>query len=363
MPVSLRAVVVAVEEYDAGDPWALDGPAMDAVRVVTWLRRSGVPDEGITLLVSALPHNRAAVEALGLPVRRPTRAVLYDLFTREIAGDGAAELFVHWGGHGALDDVHHHRLFCADATTADKRNVDFDALRRFLAGVDVRGLRRQVFLVDACQVLASERGYVNRLPVDGWPESPRRSDREQFSLFAAGVGEVADSLTVPRAGLFTAEVLADLTGAGLPATGLDVAALAERIDRRFTELRLAGRARQTPVYVWLKTPVREGNVYATPRTDRRMPIAALRDIVAVMLAAEEVASTPRRERMIMTMPDEIRSAVAYSSTPREHVIDWVRTCERFRTGRAALEGVLDLSMSDRAAFQRIVDAFDRHWSP
>jgi hypothetical protein len=362
--VSGRAVVVGVEMYEAGDRWALDGPARDACRMVTWLVDSGMPRERITVLVSALPHNRPAVAALGQPVDEPTRAAVYDLFTRRIPSERGEELFVYWGGHGVVDDVHSRRLFCSDATVADKRNVDFDALRRFLATTAVPGFPRQVFLVDACQVLASERHYVNRLPADGWPEGPYQHGREQHSLFAAGIGEAAENSGAPRsAGLFTDSVLADLAAHPVASSRLDVAAVAGRIDRTFTALREAGSARQTPAYVWLKTPKDDGtNVYGLPPSARtRMPIAALREVVEAMLEADELVSTPSRQRMILNLPAGIRSAVDYSGTPREHVIALVRTCERFRTGRTVLQSVLDLSMTDRAAFERIVEAFDRNW--
>jgi hypothetical protein len=364
MSSGVRAVVVGVETYEAGDRWALDGPAPDAVQVVSWLLDGGVPREQITLLVSALRHNRAAVEALGIPIGTPTRSTVYDLFTRDIPAETGDELLVYWGGHGVLDDTHNRRLFCADATVADKRNVDFDALCRFLATAAIPSFPRQVFLVDACQVLASERRYANRLPADGWPEGPYRHGREQHSLFAASTGETADnSIEHRNAGLFTDSVLDDLRSHSTPPSGLDVGELAGRIDRKFTDLREAGLARQTPAYVWLKTPNREGTqVYGLPSSGRtRMPIAALREVVDAMLEADELVSTPSRERMIMAMPTEIRAAVNYSGTPREHVIAWVRTCERFATGRAALEGVLDLSMTDREALGRITGAFDRYW--
>jgi len=348
---SVRAVVIGVEVYAAGDSWALDGPAADVVRVVTWLRDSGVPADQITVLVSALPHNRGAVEALGAAVRPPTRAQIYDLFTREIPAGAGDELFVHWSGRGLLDEGGARRLFCADASAADKRNVDFDALRAFLATTAVPAFRRQVLLVDAGQVPAAERRYVGALPADGWPGGSYRPDREQHSLFAAATREPAESL-------FTT----DLERHGLSPAGLDVAALAARADRRFTDLRLSGRARQTPAYVWVKTPRAEGLVYDLPRHGgRRMTMAGLRDVVDTMLAADELASTPSRQRMVMTMPVELRAPVDHSGTPREHLIAWLRACERFRTGRSALEGVLDLSMSDREAFERVIAAFDRNW--
>ncbi len=76
-----------------------------------------------------------------------------------------------------------------------------------------------------------------------------------------------------------------------------------------------------------------------PSGTRRMPTIALRAVIERMLEADELASTPTRERLIMNLPVEIRSAVEFSGNPRQHVIDLVRT-----------EGISKSLRDDYAAF-------------
>ena len=70
-PTDTLAVIVGVEQYAAGKPWGLDGPALDACRFAAWLTGRGVPADRITLLVSPLPENEGAVaeQSRGFHVR------------------------------------------------------------------------------------------------------------------------------------------------------------------------------------------------------------------------------------------------------------------------------------------------------
>jgi hypothetical protein len=63
-PAQSHAVVVGIEKYDIGDAWNLNGPALDAVRFVRWLRTRGVPAENIDLFASPLAENKTEVDAL-----------------------------------------------------------------------------------------------------------------------------------------------------------------------------------------------------------------------------------------------------------------------------------------------------------
>jgi hypothetical protein len=361
----LRAVVVGIERYAAGPAWAIDGAAVDAVLVTNWLIDNGVDKDDIALLVAPLPHNAAVVAACGVEPRSPTKSVIYDVFTRDLRETPHDRLFLYWGGHGVVDPAGGRRLFCADATTADKRNVDFDGLRGLLASTYFTGFRMQHLFVDACQVFASERRYLNALPVDGWPGAAPRHGVEQHALFAASPGEAAVNLAMPRTGLFTTELMAQLEATDASPFDLDMPSLATTLDSRFTALRQSGQGRQAPAYVWHKAPHVEGLMYATgPRTNgRRMSTAQLKDLVDVILGCDELADTPSRQQLIMLMPADIRSAIDFSGTPRRHVISWIRACERFTTGRSAFVDAIDLYLTNREDVERILLIIDRVWPP
>ena len=359
----LRAVVVGIETYAAGPDWNLNGAALDACRIVQWLREHDVPSPDITVLASALPENAAAVAGLGVPVRRADKGTIYDLFTGELRDDAADELFVYWGGHGVVDQHGQRRLFCSDATREDKRNLTIDGLQAFLSTNYFQGFNRQSFLVDACQVRSADRRYVYGLPADGWPDGPRRPGRQQHLLFAASSGEAAAHLTNQRTGLFTREALARLKHTGTGPLQLDVAALSAALDEKFTNLRANGESEQTPFYTWLHTPQQEGVVFGLPAAQTHHPLSlrALADLLNVMLLSDELVDAPRRQQMVLLMPNEVRATVSYAAEPRPHLLSWIRSCEQFETGRESLVAVLEMCLSDRRALTRILAVLDRVW--
>lgn len=148
---AVRAVVVAVEDFHGRHVLPpLSGPAADAARFVAWLRARRVPDASMTLVASPLPANRAVIDGIGLPVRPALQSVLHDLLTREVPADEADLLMVFWGGHGVVDGQGRRRLFYADATADDKRNLDFDELTTALRTSYFPRPRHQLLIADAC---------------------------------------------------------------------------------------------------------------------------------------------------------------------------------------------------------------------
>ena len=352
----LRAILVGVERYDAGDGWDFAGPARDVALMQAWLRDTTDAGAAVTTLVSPLAGGPVVADGL------PTRATLYDLFTRGL-GDGGDTLLVYWSGHGVVDVAGRRRVFCSDATRDDKRNVELDGLLAYLAGGSSSRFDRQLVLVDACQVRAETRGYRTALPEQTWPTGQPRHGLEQHTLFAASPGEAAENRPVGGIGMFTGELVRLLRETGATPADLDVGKLAEALDARFTELRLAGQARQTPGHLWFRSPSREGTVFglAGSSPSGRIPLAGMRRLLDVMLDIEQLADTPRRQRIVMMLPADIRAGVDYSSVPREHLISLVRACERFRAGRAALSAALDTGLDDRDGLQRLEAVMDDVW--
>ncbi|MEV6964452.1 hypothetical protein AB0M47_04995 [Hamadaea sp. NPDC051192] len=363
--IDARAVVVAVEDYRASPALRpLDGPASDAARYVAWLRARGVPDEAITLVASPLPGNQALIDGLGLPVVPATQAAVYDVFSRVLPAGRADALLVFWGGHGAVDADRTRRLFYADASAADKRNLDFDAVCASLMTAYFPGYPRQFLVVDACQNLTSELALLNTLPHQVLPSSPVvMPDRRQHVLLAASAGEVAVNDTRRRAGLFSAELLGLLSSpdASWPP---DAGELARRLDERFAQLRAAGVTQQSPPYLWRRTPAEDGAVFGlTPAGagGGRLGLAAVKALVDVMLEADELAGVPQQQFLMGLLPTAIRGAVAYSDVPRWSLFQLVRTCEGFEQGRDALVMMLSVGLSRDGDRDRVLQAVDRFW--
>jgi hypothetical protein len=358
----VRAVVVAVERYEVGKSWDLDGPAQDACRYVGWLRGRGVPPSAITLLASPLAENRAALDKLHLPLLPAEQAVVYEVLTKDLPADDADSLIMIWGGHGAVDGENNRRLFYADATERDKRNLDFNALMRALMTPYFPNQRYQLLVVDACQNLTSELRFVSRLPHQTLPDMPSlMPDREQHVLVAASPGQVALNDSTRRTGLFSAELLRILAD---PATAWppDAGRLADRLDARFADLRADGTADQRPPYLWQRTPTREGVVFSMKRAKPgRLTLAALGSIVNVMLDVDELANVSNLQNLINLLPPDIRGAVPYTGNPRVDIIKLLRTCEAYSEGREALVGVLNVGMLNRADLARVLETLDQHW--
>ncbi|MEV4516087.1 hypothetical protein AB0K00_44895 [Dactylosporangium sp. NPDC049525] len=359
----LRCLVVAVERYDIGADWSLDGPVPDAVRFVEWLLDRGVPRSAITLVASPLPKNEPLLAKLGLPWRPAGQAVVYDIVTKELPAGRDDLLIVFWGGHGVVDGDGNRRLFAGDATRGDKRNLDFDSLCQALLTPYFPAHRRQLLLVDACQNLTSDLQFVPRLPRQTFPDEPGLvHGREQHVLFAASPGEAALNDSVRQTGVFSRELLAALRAS--TTWPPDAGELADLLQQRFEALRTAGVTEQRPAYLWQRTPTRDGVVHHRPAAASPAPPVG-RDgvlaIVTVMAECRELASIPNLQKIISFMTADIRNAVPHSDHPRMYLAQLVQTCAGYPAGRAELSDALRLGMSNRADLALVMAAFDRHW--
>ncbi|MFF2101167.1 hypothetical protein [Streptomyces sp. NPDC058202] len=249
-PANTLALVVGVEEYAAGSGWSLDGPALDACRFASWLTGRGVPADQMTLLVSPLPKNAAAVAAAAdaVPVSpadsATVRAALTDLRQRT-----SGLLVVYWGGHGVIEDEER-RLFYADATSYNLINLNLTVLLRSLRSSTYSRHPRQLVLVDACAL--PTRRAEDRLPDERFAEGRPDPWRDQWVLTAASPGEAAANDDARGTGLFSdvlGEELARLPRRWPP----DAETLRDAVRDRFEDLRAAGRTQQMPSHLWFRS--------------------------------------------------------------------------------------------------------------
>ena len=248
------AVVVGIEDYQAGKEWRLDGPALDACRFARWLTARGVPADRIILLVSPLPENAEAVEeqSQGYRVRAADHATIRDVFTRYLPSETSSLLILYWGGHGIIEKEER-RLFYADATNGDPRNLNLSSLLKSMRSSTFAGHPQQLGLVDACLNLVTDLGWQGSMPNEEFREGRPEPSRDQRVLLAASPGERATNLDALKTGLFS-RVLREALDA-LPAGTWppDADGLRDFVNERFEQLRRTGSTLQVPSHLWFRS--------------------------------------------------------------------------------------------------------------
>ncbi|MGY1581118.1 VMAP-C domain-containing protein [Streptomyces sp. MN13] len=250
-PGDVHAVVVGLENYPRASEMSLPGAAGNAVRFARWLRDGGVPQQNITLLLSALdeslPGITADTEAAGLSWRDTRTAEdIRDVFVHELATLSGGILYVYWGGHGALGrGGTGPLLFTPDACGVDLRCFRFEEMRSFLTRDDLSGLTQQVMFVDACAAFEEQYGLEHGTVPVPFPERSRR-EVDQFLLYAARDGQEAEQDDADSTGVFSRTVL-DWLEANAPDLRPDLPALELDVRTWFEEQYRTTGTLQTPV--------------------------------------------------------------------------------------------------------------------
>ncbi|GGR21476.1 caspase family protein [Streptomyces netropsis] len=305
------ALVVGIERYAAGPSWELPGPARDALRFRDWLLARGVPERNVMLRLAP------AAGFTARPDYGPAdhASVRHDLVTRLPALDGDV-LWIWWGGHGVLAEDEHIRLYTADATVSDKRNLDLESARRYLASDAVAGFTRQIWVVDACQTFAEEHAHRQGLPGEQLPLGGRENVHEQVLMLAADRGQRAANDPVRATGLFSAallDILHEDTNAAAAAGPADIEALFGRVRERMAELRLAGHTGQLPRLV----------LHGADRTETSRPApAAIRPgrvrahLIDALLAYPFMTDPAQRQIMVRLLDTPAVQTMHRGSDPR-----------------------------------------------
>jgi len=346
-PERTYALVVGIESYDAGPSWDLDGPAKDAALFASWLLDCGVPAAQILLFLSPLPGQPLGVSLpIGLTVRSAQRESVTKAITRTLPGWRGDLFWLFWAGHGVLTRDEHLRLFYSDASVADKRNLELSSLLTALRSDLYAGLPRQIGVVDACQTYAERLQLATTLPADTLPYGQPLPGREQFVLYGASPGQVAVNLGTARAGLFSQMVMEELASLGCDGWPPAMEGVAERLDRRFGELRAAGRADQTPTsFRWRPWTGGErilGEAVPAPaggtadRAGRPASGAALGEVVSKLLDLDVMADPISRASVLRHLRKGLAASIPYNPATRPHVVNIVTRCLDYPGGLAEL---------------------------
>jgi hypothetical protein len=245
-PKKTGAIVIGVENYEAGQSWDLNGPADDACKFATWLCDRQVPPENITLFLSPLAKNLALPN--GLSFQAATEENVNDWIKNTLTQSTYDLLYFYWGGHGVMTTDQDRRLFYADATEKNKENLDLNALLTVLRTDYFRAstLSRQIFIVDTCANYVEKMGWAKDLPHSSFSNGKPLDNREQYVLMAAKPGELATNKDAEKTGLFTKELMAQLTEQPNHEWPPNMDMVLKGLKQRFVELREAGKAEQTP---------------------------------------------------------------------------------------------------------------------
>ncbi|MGV9625612.1 effector-associated domain 2-containing protein [Streptomyces sp. NPDC003487] len=295
-PARVHALIVGIESYGAGSAWDLPGPARDAVRVHALLRATGVPEAQLRLHLAPLPPYRPDI-----PHAPADQATLRRALVQELPRAQGEVLWVWWGGHGALDRSGHLRLFCADATTADKLGIDLDsALERYRSDA-VPSLTEQLWVVDACETFEEDLALREPLPPDALPVGRRTLVHRQTVLRAAGRGRAAANDPARGTGLFSDVLLALLAerAGALPAPP-DPEELFPAVRARIAALREAGRTLQYPE-IRLQSPERGETLPPPPAPPAPRPVSPLQRAVDALIAYPLMADPAERQTVVATL--------------------------------------------------------------
>ncbi|MFE7710391.1 caspase family protein [Streptomyces sp. NPDC057486] len=318
-PDRVVALVIGIEQYAAGPDWNLPGPVRDALRFRDWLLARGVPDTNILLHLAPLSGADP-----GVPYRPADHDTLRRAFVTDIPARSGDALWVWWGGHGVLDTDEHLRLYCADATVPDRRNIDVESARGTLRSDAVTGLGWQMWMIDACQTFDERHNFPHSLPGEQLPAGHRIQAHEQILMFAAGRGQRAANDPERRLGVFSDIVLRELPADPLP----DPDPLFEGVQARMNALRAAGHTDQLPS-LFLHRPGRTENSPwnppAAPGPAATSPGRLLARLIESLLAYPLMSDRDARQALVNELPAAVVARMPRHTMPRTDVIGIVRT--------------------------------------
>lgn len=339
-PARTHALLVGVEKYDAGEAWNKLSILRDVLEIREWLRSVGVPAERIITLFSPRDESVAALAESGVDTTPATSENVLSAFD-SLQGKHGDLLFLYWGGHGALDlDEKQRRLFVANATENNKRNINFDALKESLASTYFKGFPRQILIVDACATYGKGAFTFPSDPIPCGTPLPH----EQFIFFAARTGQAALDLTTERRGLLSRELLKQIGTLSDRTWPPDMLAVARRVQDEFVALRQSGKfgaLAQTPVFHltqdWDGNVIKlEGHrpaVGAPPQGEARtLSPKHLMSLTDALIGVLRMQTSAGRDLLLAQMRSEIAVAVPRGDDTTSDVMNMLRTASNYPGG-------------------------------
>jgi hypothetical protein len=314
-PARALVLAVGIESYEYGGGMDLPGAAAEASRFAQWARGCGVPPDRILLACSWLDSPPARVDTV--KVIGTTRREMEDTI-RHIGRQTGELLLIFWCGHGVLNEEGKRALFTSDAIAENKRNVVVDDLLMSLSSDLLTGFGRQIVFVDACANFVQDMHFDNAFPPGTLPKGNYQREVEQFCLYSAAQGQIADFNRTERQATFSTAVLSWLETHSSQALPPDVMVLTHHIDDIFKNLRdTAKDLRQRPVYRQVRyytgsediigpvsvMPV-AGHLQVALRASD-MAVSQAHRLVETIVSLPALATSDGRHRFMAGLPDDI----------------------------------------------------------
>lgn len=289
-----HAVLVAVEEYEGGVEWELDGPVRDALGMMDWLLGQGVPRENIHLLASPLARNAGSLAAAAPPSFRPaSQANLRRVFRDELRALDGEWLWIYWAGHGVQAQGDRWSLLYPEARGDHLLGVDAENLVHLLRTdrLPQRGVGRVTVVVDACRkALPGRQQALAAAPEQFSKEAQTRHDRRIFQMRAARPGGVAKNRD--ERGLFTEVLLRQLEAAARDGADVDLERVWAGVRAEFERLRTEERLQQFPTLHVSNWDDEARDVsFAPPREDTRHRRQLTFEVARLLATGPEAAAS------------------------------------------------------------------------
>jgi len=368
---NIKAILVGIDEYDAGSDWNLNGCSHDVIRVARWLVAQGVNPDNLSLFISPLDENQNTLNQAQEITRREAQPASCDNIRNELIRfqqESANLFFFYWSGHGNVNQEGQRRLYYANATDTDRQNLDFNNLLQALRGEYYQNISEQLFIVDACANYISVTGQIPSETIEGGEINPTVFLPEQFALFAGKSGEAVTNLNREQIGLFTQHLLAELN-LSLNPNQLwlpQMEDISARVNRTFVDLRKQGLANQTPSYLWNMSPICESRYFSQMpiapadniirekiRLPRRLDTNELANIRDSFLACPNFRSNDGRNFIIDQLDNEIFGNINRSQNPIMDTITIFNTCRDYTGGLTKLLQSINLLEQNSLKFQAL----------
>ena len=257
-PERTYGLVVGIEKYQETSLNVKGGgPANDALKFADWLCRRGVPEDNIRLCLSSLEENNHLVEQSNLKVEEATQQNISNIIENLFCKQKGDLLYIFWAGHGLLSSERERRLFCADATSQNWRNLDLNSLLLLLAS-DFN-IRNHICIVDACaNYYAPEwKGRPTNFKAKEFSSRGPREDIQQFVLLATREGERASVSAEGKTGYFSQAVRKALEEEPLASWPPNMEVIAKKVKQQVGSL---GK-KQLPTYLYRRSWDGDTDVY------------------------------------------------------------------------------------------------------
>ncbi|MGK7895637.1 MAG: caspase family protein [Xenococcus sp. (in: cyanobacteria)] len=358
-PLTTQALLVGIEKYaDSSSIPDLNGPANDVYQFCQWLRSKNVPTENISVLLSPLERNAKIVEKITKLIENKPLAATKDIVNKvlreEALGKPASLFFLFWSGHGWISPQGDRRLIYADATLDNLKNLNLSAQLNAMRTEVYKNLSQQLLIFDAC----ANSQKLDIMPPDDLPASGKYlPSQKQMVMFAANPGEYAINKGDEQTGIFTRELLTELstfeeTEFWLP----DMEVVMGNVQQKFIELRENGQTKQTPSFLmyqdWsgnkkerfseIESIKKEIKTVDSIQLPRRLNIKELGKLRDLFLECKSVQNPQSRKDIILNLRKEIANKIIMEGSANSVVLSVIKTSRSYSGGLAELLDVIDM---------------------